>query len=247
MALKIVHSSIDENGKISSGVAGDQTSKEVCIRSWYNNLWNVCLRYPDTETAKKACEIGGKLAKSNLVGYNQSKRNSLYAELKKNGWDVDKYIKSRVKTECDCSSFIYACYCCVIAKIRADGNAPTTRTMKNVLNKYGFLVLTDDKYLTSINNLKAGDVLIHEGSHTVMAYEETTTAKKTTTKKSKYYSKYTGDSNSLVDALCELGIDSSKQNRTKIANANGIAAYAFSYDENVELLNKLKKGLLIKP
>ena len=31
--IKIGHASIDENGKITGGKAGDQTGKEVCIRN----------------------------------------------------------------------------------------------------------------------------------------------------------------------------------------------------------------------
>lgn len=41
---KIVHASISENGTIS-GKAGDQTGKEICIRSYYNYPWEYCLRY----------------------------------------------------------------------------------------------------------------------------------------------------------------------------------------------------------
>ena len=32
--IRLAHASIDENGKVSGGAAGDQTGKEVCIRSW---------------------------------------------------------------------------------------------------------------------------------------------------------------------------------------------------------------------
>ena len=42
---KIAHASINEKGKISGGKVGDQTGKEICIRSYYNSTWNSILRY----------------------------------------------------------------------------------------------------------------------------------------------------------------------------------------------------------
>ena len=52
--------------------------------------------------------------------------------------------------------------------MRMNSNAPTTRTMKNFFKKYGFKVFTNSKYLTTDKELKKGDILIKEGSHTVM-------------------------------------------------------------------------------
>jgi GH24 family phage-related lysozyme (muramidase) len=63
----------------------------------------------------------------------------------------------------------------------------------------------------------------------------------------KYFAKYTGTSISIVDALTSLGIDSSLSYRSKIASANGIAAYRGYSAQNNTLLNLLKRGLLIKP
>ena len=62
-----------------------------------------------------------------------------------------------------------------------------------------------------------------------------------------YFPKYTGKSNSLVDALSSLNIDFTPDYRTKIAKANGIANYTKSAKQNTQLLNKLKQGTLIKP
>ena len=171
----LVHASISEN-KTIKGKAGDQTSKEVCIREYYAKGWNVMLRYKNSTVAGKIADIAVKLANSNLVGYSQTERNTLYNKLRECKFDVDKYIKKGYKTNCDCSSFIYACCCCVIPAMRMNSNAPTTRTMKNFFKKYGFKVFTNSKYLTTDKELKKGDILIKEGSHTVMNI--------TTTKKS---------------------------------------------------------------
>ena len=81
---------------------------------------------------------------------------------------MDAYIASGVKTETDCSSFVYAVYCCLIPAMRSDANAPTTSTSQSFYKKHGFKVLTDDKYTKSAANLRRGDLLNKAGSHIVM-------------------------------------------------------------------------------
>lgn len=166
----IVHASISENGTTGwdgKAKSGDQTGKEVCSRTYYSNGWNILIRCNDYNIAEKASEIAIKLANSNLVGYDQSQRNTLYSELKKNNFDVDKYILSGVKTETDCSAFQYAIYCCLMPEMRSDNNAPRTATMRNFYSKYNFTIYTDSKYLTSDKYLKKGDILVREGKHTI--------------------------------------------------------------------------------
>jgi len=68
----------------------------------------------------------------------------------------------------------------------------------------------------------------------------------TSTSNTPYYTKYSGKSSSLVDALKTLGINSSFSNRTKIAKANGINLYIGSANQNTTLLNLLKQGKLKK-
>lgn len=61
-----------------------------------------------------------------------------------------------------------------------------------------------------------------------------------------YYPKYSGKSNSLVDALKSLKIDSSYSYRKQIATKNGITGYRGSASQNEKLLALLKQGKLIK-
>lgn len=61
-----------------------------------------------------------------------------------------------------------------------------------------------------------------------------------------YYPKYTGSSNSIVDALKSLSINSSFTFRKKIAIKNGINNYNGTAKQNVKLLNLLKQGVLKK-
>ena len=49
---------------------------------------------------------------------------------------------------------------------------------------------------------------------------------------------------SIVDALKSIGVDSTYKNRKKIATANGIGNYTGKANENIALLNMLKKGSL---
>ena len=170
MNIKLVHASISENGDSGwngKSKAGDQTGKEVCMRSWYSKPWNVLIRYPNNNIAVKASSAAVQLANSSLVGYDQSQRNTLYQELRKNGFDVDKYIASGVNTECDCSSFIYAVYSCFIPEMRSNNNAPRTATMKTDFKKWGFELYYSESLLNG-KGVLIGDIMVREGSHTAM-------------------------------------------------------------------------------
>lgn len=62
-----------------------------------------------------------------------------------------------------------------------------------------------------------------------------------------YYPKYTGKSNSIVDALKSIGVkDPTIEKRTKIAKANGISGYSGLASQNNTLLTLLKAGKLKK-
>ncbi len=169
MSILIGHASIDENGAISGGAAGDQTGKEVCTRTWYSKPWDFVLRCTDSAKAEKmaaACEKG---CANSMIGYDQRQRNTLYAKAKAVSYDLSRITSP---CECDCSSFMTVCALAAGIPITYGANAPTTSTMKNVFRSTGeFDVLTDSKYLTSDSCLKRGDILVKAGSHTVMALQ----------------------------------------------------------------------------
>lgn len=63
-----------------------------------------------------------------------------------------------------------------------------------------------------------------------------------------YFKRYTGtESVSIVNALAEMGENSSYANRKLIAAANGIADYSGTATQNLMMLSLLKDGKLIKP
>lgn len=179
MAVYIGQASIDENGKIKNGQAGNQSGRELNKSNWYNNGWTLLIRAKDPNLAEKmakACEAG--VANKN-IGYDQWQRNTLRTEAKKAGWNL-----AAIKTPCetDCSAFMAVC--AEAAGVNMDvaytqSNAPATFQMRQQWAKTGkFDMLTDSKYLTSSQYLRRGDVLVNESRHTVMVLSEGPKAEK---------------------------------------------------------------------
>lgn len=171
MAILIGHASIDENGKSRGGKAGDQTKKEVCTRKWYNKGWDFVLRCKDKSRADRIAIACENACVNDNIGYDQNQRNALDKQASKVNYDL-----SKIKTPCgcDCSSLMAVCAWSagIFVPYTKTGNAPTTSTMRHEFLSTGeFDILTDFKYLISDNYLKRGDILVKEGSHTVMALE----------------------------------------------------------------------------
>ena len=173
MAVYIGQASIDENGGIKNGKAGNQSGRELNRSNWYNGGWTLLIRAKDQKTAEKmarACEAG---VSNKNIGYDQYQRNTLRAEAKKAAWNL-----AAIKTPCetDCSAFMAVC--AEAAGVNMDvaytqGNAPATFQMKQQWAKTGkFEMITDKKYLTSADYLKRGDVLVNESRHTVMVLND---------------------------------------------------------------------------
>lgn len=243
--MRIAHASCDENRKSKNGQAGDQTGKEVCVRSWYSKPWTVLLRYPDRSVRQRIAEIAEILANDNLIGYDQNERNSLHGVLKACDYDLNTFFLRGQKVETDCSAFV-TCVCIAagIKGLEYTGNAPTTATMKSVFKKSGFEVLTDEKYVTQSDYLSEGDILLKPSSHTVIVLDDGDKYGKTSIS---YFPSCESYHGSIVDALKSIGVDSSKDNRRKIYKANFPDKYVASGKQNRDLLKKLKDGKLIRP
>lgn len=65
---KIVQASINEKGTVTGGQNGDQTGREIQIRSYYNYPWNAVLRYTvnGTSSAAGAAPAGKKEDKTEM-------------------------------------------------------------------------------------------------------------------------------------------------------------------------------------
>lgn len=182
MAKYIAHSSIDERGKATGGSAGDQSLKEICIRTWYDKPWNMLLRVDNEEVRKQLANNMIDLANNNNVGYDQNQRNTLLTQAEKVGFDFSKIT---TKCECDCSSAITICLLGAIYKVlgtekykRAkailviSGNCATTSTLRSRmlnLTSIGIKVssYTSKDYANSTNKAVFGDIYNKSGSHVV--------------------------------------------------------------------------------
>ena len=109
----------------------------------------------------------------------------------------------------------------------------TVNTVKNTVNSTAKSV---KKVESNTNKIKKA----------VSPAKPKATAKTTPKSKTKTIKKTNYKGDSIVDGLKSVGVNSSYDNRKKIAQANGIKNYTGTAKQNTELLNKLKKGTLKK-
>ena len=170
--IKIAHASIDENGHAKNGKAGDQTGKEVCIRSWYSKPWSCVIRFTDKEMADKVAECMEKAAANNMIGYDQNQRNTLLNKARKYNYDVSKVNEP---CETDCSALVsVACMYAGIPEstLTLNGNCATTRTLRQILKSTGEVdIYTTALYTSREEKLRRGDILLKEGAHVAVVVE----------------------------------------------------------------------------
>lgn len=166
MAVLIAHASSDENKSAKGGQAGDQTGKEVCIRSWYNKPWNVVIRFTDSTMANKVADCMEMACKNEQIGYDQLQRNSLLNKARKYNYNVSKVTEP---CETDCSALVsVACMYAGIPEstLTLNGNCATTRTLRQILKSTGEVeIYTTPLYTAKSDRLKRGDIVLKEGSH----------------------------------------------------------------------------------
>jgi len=157
--IKIGSARIDENGNATGGLAGDQTGKEVAIENYYNHRlgWWV-LRAKSATVANKLATAMKRACANSHIGYDQSNRESLYAQAMKVGYDPGKVT---VACETDCSALVRVClayagvYCGVF----------NTATMIPIILATGKF----DKLACNPDDLYTGDILVTKTQgHTVI-------------------------------------------------------------------------------
>ena len=119
---------------------------------------------------------------------------------------------------------------------KVDTVQKTVNTVNNTVNS---TAKTVKKVESNTNKIKKA-VSTAKPKATAKTTPKTTKKKTNTIKKTNY------KGNSIVDGLKTVGVNSSYDNRKKIAEANGIKNYTGTAKQNTELLNKLKKGTLKK-
>ena len=123
---------------------------------------------------------------------------------------------------------------------KVDTVQKTVSTVNNTVNTVKNTVTDTAK---SVKKVESNTNKIKKSVSTAKPKATAKTTPKTTSKTIKK-TNYKG--NSIVDGLKSVGVNSSYDNRKKIAQANGIKNYTGTAKQNTELLNKLKKGTLKK-
>lgn len=170
--VKIAHASLDENKNIKGGIAGDQTGKEVCIRSWNSKPWSCVIRFRDTSMREKVAKCMEMAAANNHIGYDQNQRNTLLNYARKYNYNVSKVT---VDCETDCSALVSVA--CMYAGIPESaltlyGNCATTRTLRQILKSTGEVeIFTTALYTSKPDKLIRGDILLKEGAHVAVVVE----------------------------------------------------------------------------
>lgn len=237
MGVIIGSARIDERGKASGGAVGDQKQTntpdyrgEVSLENFYvHSLGWYVLRAKNGDVAEKIAAAMYQACNNPNIGYDQNNRLGI----------ISNGTATKTKTECDCSSLVRRC---VYEATGIDAGNFTTSNEATSLVKTG---LFDKLPYKSGMELYTGDILVTKSKgHTVIVTNGTSrTAPAPST--SGYYPAYTGSSTSIVTALKLLGIDSSYENRAKIAAANGISGYSGAAVQNTNMLTLLKQGKLI--
>ena len=126
---------------------------------------------------------------------------------------------------------------------KVDTVQKTVSTVNNTVNTVKNTVTNTAK---SVKKVESNTNKIKKAVSTAKPKATAKTTPKTTTKKTNTIKKTNYKGSSIVDGLKSVGVNSSYDNRKKIAKANGIKNYTGTAKQNTELLNKLKKGTLKK-
>ena len=177
MAVKLSNCGHDENGRYAGGKAGDQTGTEYQIIDWYSRPWKCVLRFENENVAAMIADMAKKAALNDLIGYDQgtvgnsNDRYTFWEHLKASNYDPAQIT---IACESDCSASTAAIikgagYRLGIPALQNVSIYLTTYNMRSALQTAGAKVLTDSKYLTSGNYIKAGDILLNDDHHVAIA------------------------------------------------------------------------------
>ena len=162
----ICHASIDENGQTTGTTPGDQTTKEVCTRTYYNKPWNYMIRCTDPQMREKIAYAMERAANNDNIGYSQPHRNDLLKSCRSYKYDPGF---AKKPCDCDCSSLVsVACMYAGIPEsaLYSGNNCCTTSNIRSRLMATGkFQTFTDTKYFNNDDYLYRGDILLKEPGH----------------------------------------------------------------------------------
>lgn len=171
---KIGQASLGENGKISGGIAGDNTGKEVYISNYkvHSKGWRV-LRAQNDAVAKGIAVAMEAACNNDLIGYDQIQRNTLYDLIVDDKFDPSK---ADQPCETDCSALVRVC---ILYALRKNGISNLieefyTGNQASILLKTKlFTEMLGDIYTTQPDYLKRGDILVTKTKgHTVVVLDD---------------------------------------------------------------------------
>lgn len=170
MAVKIGHAVMDEDGKITGTISGDQTEKEVQIAKWYAKNgkgigWAYYIELKGAEKREQLAQFIESAAANPKIGYSQPHRTALYDAMK-SGIPVDI-----ASGDVDCTSLIFIglkLACGISVAIGYSGN------MHSLLNATGqFNIYSDAAHLTTDTLAKRGGIYLRNG-HALVVLEDGT-------------------------------------------------------------------------
>lgn len=167
--VKIGSSRIDENGKLSGGVAGDQTGLEVAIEPWYlhSKGW-VIIRAKDDAVRERIAQCMEAACANDNIGYNQDGGWDVYDLSKPYGWDCSKISKP---CSSDCSNLVRTCIAYAVQKAVQWFSTLNEVVVLSALDI--FEIITDAKYTKTDAYLKRGDILCTcTQGHTVVVLDD---------------------------------------------------------------------------
>lgn len=174
--VRMGHASISENNS-ANGTAGDTTTKEVCVRKWYNKPWDYIAIYPDAAVRERmalAVEAG---CANDKIGYSQSGRNTLNAQAKLVSYDLSKIT---VACNTDCSAYMNVC---AVASGSPDvtygSNGWTTSNMKSKLQQAGYKIVDDPILVADAKYCVRGAIYVKASAHTACGLDNGTEYAKT--------------------------------------------------------------------
>ena len=241
MKVLIGSARVDERGKYTGGKSGDQKQSvipdlggEVSMQNFYIHKkgWNI-IRAISATNAEKIAEAMKNACNNPNIGYDQGNRLAI----------IKRGTRSAEKTECDCSSLVRQCV------IEGTGNDPGNFTTSNEVA----VLLASKMFYPAIAYksgvaLYNGDILVtKQKGHTVIVVQGQPRVEQKPKSDYEYFPIYTGNSDSIRDALVAIGANGSFEARQKIAAANNIEEYKGTAAQNMKLLALLKSGKLKKP
>lgn len=165
MIVKVAEAHSSEYGT-TQGERGNQTGRELRYRYVNSDDFDTVVRFKYNTPKNLFIRRFKAIINSKLVGYNQLDRYSLYEALRDVKYDINKYIKSGVKTNCDCSSLVMTVIDSLQSRHKAYRNEVLgyhTRNMLSYFNSKGYSKFNVYDNKDNTVRVKKGDILIKKG------------------------------------------------------------------------------------